>query len=126
MKMRNIRFCIFLLLTIWMATQEVSASRRTEDIALIKRMWGYAASIDTTESASPSTYAYQLNHLKTDRRNFILMLVPTMYAISRGKDREFISEAINHVTYYKEGIFSTRPLSATARFRIAGISCRLY
>ena len=33
-----------------------------------------------------------------------------MYAISRGEDREFISEAINHVTYYKEGIFSTRPV----------------
>ena len=42
------------------------------------------------------TNCYTSYHMKTDRRNVALPLVPTMYAISRGK-REFAGETFSHV-----------------------------
>lgn len=43
-----------------------------------------------------NTNVYFRYHMKTDRRNFTLMAVPSMYAVSRGR-REYVGETFNSV-----------------------------
>ena len=63
--------------------------------SVMQRIFCYAQKIDTTGRGSNSSYAYTKFQMCTNKRNATLALVPTMYAISYGAGRKFISEFYN-------------------------------
>lgn len=65
---------------------------------LMFRVFRYAAEVDTMrDSLQPPTYTYQKYHLRTLRRNAVLMAVPSMYAVAHGGAREYVGEAYDRV-----------------------------
>lgn len=66
------------------------------DSVLFNRVYAYA---DSTRAIRPDslTYAYSRFSFSTDRRNILLMAVPTMYGVARGDVRQFAGEFINKI-----------------------------
>ena len=73
------------ILALFMST--ICAQADKKSIVLLQRIHNYAATIDTTNHASEVSYTYTRTTFNVERRNFLLMLVPTVYAISHGKQR---------------------------------------
>ena len=48
----------------------------------MKRVFSYAASVDTTEHSPKEGYAYTKYAIRTNRRNAVLLTVPSMFAIA--------------------------------------------
>lgn len=71
--------------------------------SVMQRIFCYAQKIDTTGRGSNSSYAYTKFQMRTNKRNATLALVPTMYAISYGADRKFISEFYNRIEVNEKG-----------------------
>lgn len=94
--MRKYLICIFTIIFCIIALEDVQARRQSPRNALcdsvMKLVFQYAQTIDTTGRASSSSYAYTKFQIRTPKRNATLMMVPTMYAVSHGGGRRFISE----------------------------------
>ena len=75
------------ILALFMST--ICAQADKKSIVLLQRIHNYAATIDTTNHASEVSYTYTRTTFNVERRNFLLMLVPTVYAISHGKQRQY-------------------------------------
>lgn len=71
--------------------------------SVMQRIFCYAQKIDTTGRGSHSSYAYTKFQMRTNKRNATLALVPTMYAISYGAGRKFISEFYNRIEVNEKG-----------------------
>lgn len=71
--------------------------------SVMQRIFCYAQKIDTTGRGSNSSYAYTKFQMRTNKRNATLALVPTMYAISYGAGRKFISEFYNRIEVNEKG-----------------------
>lgn len=71
--------------------------------SVIRLIFGYAQTVDTTGRGSKTTYAYTKFQMRTNKRNATLMMVPTMYAVAHGGGRRFISEYYNSLQVDKEG-----------------------
>lgn len=78
-------------------------------LSLLRRIHTYAMTLDTSNVAMVS-YTYGRATVRVDNRNPILMLVPSAYVISRGKEREFTSEVYNVMTVKGYNNFETEPL----------------
>lgn len=78
-------------------------------LSLLRRIHTYAITLDTT-NMERETYAYARATLRVDRRNPILMLVPSAYVISHGKKRQFLSEGYLKITVKDYNDFETEPL----------------
>lgn len=78
-------------------------------LSLLRRIHTYAMTLDTSHVAMVS-YSYGRATVRVDNRNPILMLVPSAYVISRGKEREFTSEVYNVMTVKGYNNFETEPL----------------
>jgi len=81
----------------------LSATKDTGGALIIKRMFAYSSNIETITQRNADTYSYLKYKVKTDRRNFILLSVPTMYAVARGKEREYVGETYNRMVYDENG-----------------------
>ena len=68
------------------------------------RIFRYAQQIDTTGRSNSTSYAYTKFQMRTNKRNATLMLVPTMYAVSHGAGRKFITEFYNRVVVDEKGV----------------------
>ena len=103
MKIRNILTTTLLLLTVATAAtargEAPSHNYRDSVMALVFR---YAQRIDTTGIHRQSAYTYTKFQMDSHRRNALLMLVPTMYAVAHGAGRTFISE------YYNKSLFDSQ------------------
>lgn len=66
---------------------------------VMKRVFAYAATIDTAHSYGKESYSYLKYNIKTNRRNAILMAVPTMYAVAHGGAREYMGETYDKVKF---------------------------
>ena len=75
--------------------------------SVMQRIFCYAQKIDTTGRGSHSSYAYTKFQMRTNKRNATLALVPTMYAISYGAGRKFISEFYNRIEVNEKGAFQS-------------------
>ena len=64
-----------------------------DDALLMKRVFAYAATMDTVKFAPNELYSYMKFDIKTRRRNAILMAVPSMLAVARGGKREYVGES---------------------------------
>lgn len=84
-----------------------SAKKRDKSDALtdsvMRRIFCYAQQVDTTGRGNRTSYAYTKFQMRTNKRNATLMLVPTMYAISHGAGRKFITEFYNRITVDEKG-----------------------
>lgn len=66
--------------------------------SVLRLVYGYSATVDTTGISQAHTYAYTKMQMHTNRRNATLMLIPSMYAVSYGAGRHFIGEYYNKIT----------------------------
>lgn len=105
--------CLIALLA-WGPT-EAGALDRSAQRELIWRMFHYSDSImQHLDTITSSTYVkYQFN---VEKRNPLLMCVPTLYHLSYGDDRKFIDESFSTVTF-----FGGKPLESTRHVEIGNI-----
>jgi len=75
-----------------MSFNNISAKIRP-DTLMLHRIYNYALTIDTSILKNSSTYSYQRSLLKVDRRNFTLLVVPSMYVVAHSGNRQYLSEA---------------------------------
>ena len=80
---------IFLLFGILSAIAE---DRDDSDIKILRRIWSYRSSIDTSLIKADTTYSYNRFYIRTQRRNILLLAIPSMYEVAHGKRREFMFE----------------------------------
>ncbi len=73
----------------------------------MRRVFSYASTVDTTGINGLSFYAYSKFIMRTNHRNALMMLVPKMYVVSKGTEREFLSERFNKITLGGEGKYSS-------------------
>lgn len=62
----------------------------------------YRDSVAARQAAADSVLLHSSFTINVDRRNPTLMLIPSMYAIARGKNRKFVAEAVS-MLYMKGG-----------------------
>lgn len=107
-----------IILSLVMAIAHLQAVGITADkhrSAILNSIFSYPDNIDTTQAhADTTSCAYIKYRLSTDRRNFILLAVPTMYAVAHGGERRHVGEAYDRVTLKRNRIASvTRVLQRT-------------
>ncbi len=71
------------------------------DHALIERIFQYGKPEGSTSELQDTSYAYTKFYLRVNRKNPTLLLVPSVYAIARQVEREFVGESYNKL-YQKE------------------------
>lgn len=70
---------------------------KKQKLRLLHRIHTYGATIDTSDVSSSVSYAYTRATLRVEKRNAILKLVPSAYVVTRGKEREYVSEAYDKI-----------------------------
>ena len=102
------------------------------DSLLLQRVYDYASQIDTTGVAGSHTHAYQRFLINTQRRNFLLLAVPTMYGVAHSGKRQFAGEFYDDVEVLDLGKTSSKHCSNTlrqpsiARQSLTRICCLLF
>ncbi len=77
-----------------------------EDSTILEKMWSYKRNY-TSNNIGSTTNTYMRYTLNTERRNFTMFLVPTLYAVAKG-DRKYISESYGKTEIEKTHKFRTR------------------
>lgn len=81
---------------------------------MVKQIFGYAATVDTADMEHKERFAYLKYSLRTNRRNAVLLAVPTMYAVGHGGSREYVGETYDRVEANRFGdMHATRLLERT-------------
>lgn len=104
---RGLTFLFPLLLLIF--ALPANAIKR-QKMSLLRRIHTYAATIDTFNVSSRVSYAYSRAALRIDKRNAVLKLVPSAYVISRGQQREFLSESYSKIKITGLDEYTIEPL----------------
>lgn len=99
---------ILLIFFLFLLLLPANAIKRSK-LSLLRRVHTYAMTLDTTK-AERTSYAYMRSTVRVERRNPILMTVPTAYVISHGKERQFLSEGYFRMTVKNYHDFETVPL----------------
>ena len=100
---------ITILLAMAIANTSMAASRRYT-LQTMKRVFAYAASIDTVGRKPHDSYAYLKYDIRTNKRNALLLAVPTMFAVANGGDREHVGENYSRIVSKRPGDFETTRL----------------
>lgn len=75
-----------------------SRSGRQEQRRYAKKIFAYPSTIDTsTQELSTHSYTYIKYNISTNKRNPILLAVPTMYAVAHSGQRRHVSETYDSV-----------------------------
>jgi hypothetical protein len=82
-------------------------------VDIIERIYQYASTVDTTISEEQKSYAYTRFKLNVVRKNFTLLLVPSVYAIAHSVEREYVGETYSRITTYHFGDYKFEPLLRT-------------
>ena len=94
----------------------ISASEATakdrSDRHLLERVWNYASFADTLDNMPAVSYNYHLLTIDTEKRNFLMAFVPTMYDLARSKRRHFVGEFYDRADYDGDINISTKRLLA--------------
>ena len=97
---------IFLLSFLSLQAGAVSRSKRS----LIWRIHTYAATRDTV-NAPKQIYAYARATVRVEKRNPILMTVPSAYFIARGTKRQFFTESYAKLTFRDYNDFDVKSIN---------------
>ncbi len=94
----QIGIIVFML---WGIQQNVSAaSNDSLKKVTLSRLFSYASTVKCDSNVV--TYSYKKSYLSIGKRNLLMMGVPTMYAISRTGEREFVNENFSRVEFYNK------------------------
>lgn len=104
------RFMLTTMTLLLAVTTAMAADRRYTTNAM-KRVFAFAASVDTTGSDSTESRAYVKYRLNINRRNWVLLSIPTMYAIANSGEREHTGEIYYRLTT-KGGDFQLERLAS--------------
>ncbi|MGI6232180.1 MAG: DUF5686 family protein [Prevotella sp.] len=74
------------------------SAKERPDTAMLNRVFSYSHKYATTPTDTLVSYSYLRYRLSTDRRNFTLLSVPSMFVVSHGKQREYMGEAFYRLT----------------------------
>lgn len=92
--------CVTIVILVWATFLSANAEKGTlPDI--IQRIYQYASTVDTTGIVDQTTYAYTRFKIKVDRRNPTLMLVPSVFAIAHGGQREYVGETYHRIAMHR-------------------------
>ena len=107
---------MLLLSMLMLAPAAPSFAKKERKIVLLRRIHTYAATIDTTVDSSREAFSYSRSVINVERRNSLLMTVPSCFAVARSKDRSFLTECYSNVKmmHYDEAI--TTPLIRITTF----------
>ena len=96
----------FVLLCVFLCTLPYVHAADTEKARLLKRVFHYPATVDSTRPKSGDMvgYTYTKFQIHTQRRNFLLMSVPTMYALAHSGNRQYVGEMYDSVKVDLQGI----------------------
>lgn len=94
MKFPKDRITILIVLFASMLCGQADAQVMSDSLVL-QRVMSYVQRI-TDEPKQINTNVYVRNYFRTDKRNFTLMAIPSMYAISKGS-REYVGETYSNI-----------------------------
>lgn len=100
--MRHAR-TIILTVMAFVSLQLFGISADKQRSALLGSVFAYPQSVDTTVSDTTS-FSYIKYRLSTDRRNFILLAVPTMWTVAHSGERHHVGEAYDRIEMQKDRI----------------------
>lgn len=106
---------VFVLLCLCLPLLPLQAKKERK-IVLLRRVHTYAATLDTVNIGSRTSYSYSRVVVNVDRRNGLLMTVPSAFAIARSKKRGFIRETYDRVDVVHYNDIVTTPLITTSTF----------
>ena len=98
-------FGITLVALIWVIGM---AAKIRPDTLMIRRIYNYPQTVDTTGLCHSYTYSYRRHTIHVRKRNFTLLAVPSMYFIAHGDNRKYISEAYDKITFNGQRQFNTQ------------------
>ncbi|MBF1563336.1 MAG: hypothetical protein HXO12_08545, partial [Prevotella salivae] len=74
-----------------------------QDDALLSRIFTYSKSVEGEKIAQHTSYSYTKYSLFVRKRNFLLLAVPTMWAVAHGEKRHYLGESYERVVYSQDG-----------------------
>ena len=98
-----------ILILMWMMPS-LAWSRNKADTLTMRRMFAYASTVDTAHCAHHAR-VYTKFRFHIDRKNALLMTVPNLYMVARGKQREYIAESLDEVDFRSMTDRSAQPIS---------------
>lgn len=98
------------MLTVVLFTTVNAAATTHPDTLLMRKLFSYLESLDTSGIHNSRTYAYQKMELHVKRRNFLLMAVPSMFMVARSGRRDYLSETFEEVPFHGLRQWETRPV----------------
>ena len=109
----------FIFIALFLLAQNVaSADDRQYTLRTMKRVFSYATSLDSAKRTPKEGYAYTKYAIRTNRRNAVLLTVPSMFAIANASRREVFGETYNRMSIDAEGrITATRLLERSTTTR---------
>lgn len=107
MLMRGLARCLTIGILLLLSVHAGAVGK--DKLSLLRHIHTYALSVDTVH-ASKVTYAYARSSLRVERRNPILMLVPSAYIIAQGNQRHFLTESYAKVELRNYNDFDVTPL----------------
>lgn len=103
MQMKNQYFKIFILLIICQYGLLGSLSAKSKKDSILTRIFTYPEKIKTLQAPDTVSYAYMKSSFHINKRNLLLMAVPTMYAMAHVGSRRYLEESYNKVTFLPNG-----------------------
>lgn len=98
------RFLTFLLaLTMFPVLPSHGKSRKSDGPLVLRRVFSYAATVDTVGWGGTVSYSYMKYGIETRRRNFLLLAVPTMFAVAHSGQRQHVGEGYDRLTVRGDG-----------------------
>ena len=99
----------WLILCLFLAVSSHVVAKRGKTLSLLYRVHTYATTLDTSRIVR-ETYSYSRAFINVEKRNPILMLVPSAYIIARGDRREFLTERFSKIQMRHYNDFNTKTL----------------
>lgn len=81
-----------------------------DDRGILKKMFAYKKSVDTCNINTATRYAYTKYSLSTDKRNIILLAVPTVFVIGHSGERMYVGETYDKMQTDSCGIVTASRL----------------
>ena len=96
-KHQNIVRMLLVGLSLWATTAMQGAQKGARRATLLQRIYAYAAQMDALPDSARQHAVYTKFSLHILKRNAILLTIPTMWNIARGRERHFLGEYIDSV-----------------------------
>lgn len=93
-----------------LALPQEAWSAKSKIDTLLHRVFSYPQTIEIRQVTDTASYAYMKSSLRVNKRNVLLMAIPTMYMVVHGGSREYIQESFNKVSFLPSGPYTTEKL----------------